>query len=116
MKNQQKSLGRRDVLEAEDHDEGQEDGAEAEQHQRVLELLLGRHGLEVAREELLGLVGGREGPAVVGCVDGVGAARRWRATFDGVSGCLRRTFGVGRRRALLVRVLLKNLAPHIRAE
>ena len=63
VKNQQKSLGRRDVLEAEDHDEGQEDGAQAEQHQRVLELLLGRHGLEVAREELLGLVGRREGPA-----------------------------------------------------
>jgi hypothetical protein len=32
-------------------------------HQRVLELLLGGHGLEVAREELVGLVGAREGPA-----------------------------------------------------
>ena len=57
-------------------------------------------------------------------VDGVDGARRLesaRRRVDGarrlgVSGCLRRTFGVGRRRALLVRVLLKNLAPHIRAE
>ena len=34
----------------------------------------------------------------------------------GVSGCLRRTFGGGRGPALLVRVLLEDLAPHICAE
>ena len=99
-------------LEAEDHDEGQEDGAQAEQDQRVLELLLGGHRLEVACEELLGLVGGREGPALRGvCRRRVDGARR-----PSVSGCLRRTFGVGRGRALLVRVLLEDLAPQICAE
>ena len=108
MKNQQKSLGRRDVLEAEDHDEGQEDGAQAEQHQRVLELLLGGHGLEVAREELLGLVGGREGPAEWRASMACGDVSRRRAR-DGDRAS-------GRGPALLVRVLLKDLAPHIRAE
>ena len=84
-------------------------------HQRVLELLLGRHGLEVAREELLGLVGRREGPALRGVCRRsatvvrrrLGSARarrrprvrtRARASGPGPAGRL----GASRPRALLI--------------
>ena len=88
-------------------------------HQRVLELLLGGHGLEVAREELVGLVGAREGPAFV-CglgvcrrVDGVrrpGVSGRRARDVDRTSGRGRATSGPGpagrlaasRPRALLI--------------
>jgi hypothetical protein len=50
----------------------------------------------------------------VACVD-VASPRRRRATARRL-GCLRRTFGVGRGRALLIRILLKDLAPHIGAK